>query len=245
MRTLLLVCLSVVLAGCYSAGAPHAKTAERGIVADSAGGFYADGLADADLKQVVADPGDLPPMPTDPSRKVIYNADFEVRVSNLEHARERTRAIAVELGGHMQKEQNLAVTLRVPAAGFAAAVEQIGALGPIVSREVTASDVTEEFLDLEIRLKVKQDYLAQLNRLYEQGGALKDLLEIKREVDKVTEEIERLKGRLRFLGDRIAMSTITVRFQLTTTHIDRRFKLPFSWLETLGIENLLTTNRGA
>jgi len=245
MRTLVLVCLTAVLAGCSSTGSPRAKAVERGIVADSAGAFYADGRTTENLAVVTheaARPSNLPPMKAGPDRKVIYNAAFEVRVTNLEHARERTRAIATDLGGYMQKEQDLAVTLRVPSARFAAAVEQIGSLGRIVSRSVNADDVTEQFVDLEIRLRVKQEYLAQLNRLYEQGGALKDLLDIKREIDKVTEEIERLKGRLRFLGDRIAMSTITVRFKVTTTHIDRRFKLPFSWLETLGIERLLTTN---
>jgi hypothetical protein len=69
---------------------------------------------------------------------------------------------------------------------------------------------------------------------------LKDLLEIKREIDKVTEEIERLKGRMRYLGNRIAYSTVVVRFQVAVHPVDRTFKLPFAWLETLGVDRLLT-----
>lgn len=245
MRILVLVCLAAALAGCAVAPGAHAKASERTIAADSAGAFYADGLtANPEPEMVRHDAvGRISPRaPAAPSRKVIYNANFTVRITNLEHARGRARALAADLGGYVQMEQDLAVTLRVPAAKFDTAVEQIGSIGRITSRSVTANDVTEQFVDLEIRLKVKQDYLEQLNRLYEKGGDLKDLLEVKREIDKVTEEIERIKGKLRFLGDRITLSTIVVRFDVTVTHIERSFKLPFSWLETLGIENLLTRN---
>ncbi len=182
--------------------------------------------------------------PRGPARLVIHTADVEVQIKNADRARRDARAIAKTRGGHVQFEGDNRVVLRVPAAEFDAALAEAMALGPVLSREVAAQDVTEEYVDLELRLRVRSRYLAELERLYERGGSIKDLLEIKREMEKVTEEIERIKGRIRFLKDRVSMATITVRFRVVVrAAVDPDFKLPFPWLNDLGIDALLGVRR--
>ncbi len=175
----------------------------------------------------------------DLARKVIYTADFQVRIVSLDPALERARKMAEDLGGFVLEERIDEIRLRVPVGRFKEAVSRISEIGRILSRRVRATDVTEEYVDLEIRLDVKKRFLMELQELYKKGGELKDLLEIKREIDKVTEEIERIKGRLRYLKNRVAFSTITVKFKVATQHLDRTFRLPFLWLEDLGIDRLL------
>lgn len=179
-----------------------------------------------------------------PARLVIHSADLEVQVKSADRARGAVREIAKSRGGHVQFEGDDRVVLRVPADAFDAALAEAMALGPVLSREVTAQDVTEEYVDLELRLRVRTRYLAELERLYERGGSIKDLLEIKREMEKVTEEIERIKGRVRFLKDRVTLATIIVRFRvIVRAAVDPDFKLPFPWLNELGIDALLGVRR--
>jgi hypothetical protein len=70
---------------------------------------------------------------------------------------------------------------------------------------------------------------------------VEESLKIERELERLTGEIERLKGRMRFLQDRNAYSTITVSFQpKEPDHInDELFRLPFDWLDSLGLQWLL------
>jgi len=232
----------LVLAGCHMAGSPAAHRS-----AEVASGILAIDSDEA-LDRPRADPvepsaaapffGDSAAGPAD--RQVIYTGDFKLRVSNRDEARDRTVKLAEELGGYVQEEREEMIMFRVPAAKFRDAVRRVSEIGRILSREVLATDVTEEYVDLKIRLEVKKKFLSELQELYAKGGALKDLLEIKREIDKVTEEIERLEGRMRYLTNRIAHSTVIVRFQVAARQVDRTFKLPFAWLETLGVDRLLT-----
>lgn len=56
---------------------------------------------------------------------------------------------------------------------------------------------------------------------------------------RLSEEIERMKGRLKLLSELSAYSTITVQFSERTSQIDGRVELPFSWLSEMGLRNLL------
>jgi len=234
MKCIFLSCLLLVQAGC--AVAPG-KASDAGLIAAEMA------VPDESAAGVEMDKSVLTPSPAEPTattRKIIYTADFLVRIMNPDMALDRTRQIATDLAGFVQEESTGMIRFRIPAERFRDAVKRISEIGRILERQVSASDVTEEYQDLEIRLAVKTKFLAELQELYDKGGSLKDLLEIKREIDKVTEEIERLKGRLRFLTNRIAFSTITVRFRVATRLMDRHFRLPFSWLDDLGIDVLLS-----
>ena len=69
---------------------------------------------------------------------------------------------------------------------------------------------------------------------------VEESLKIEAELDRLTERIERLKGKLRALEDRIALSRITVSFKTKQQeNIEPGFKLPFDWLRELGLQTLL------
>ena len=179
-----------------------------------------------------------------PQRLVIRIADLELRVVNPASARRKAREIAQSRGGFVKFEGDERIVLRVPADRFDDALDDAAKLGPILSREISATDVTEEYRDLELRLRVRTKFLGELEALYERGGSLKDLLEIKREIEKVTEEIERIKGRIRYLKDRIALATITLRFRASSEDpMPGNFSLPFPWLKQLGVDHLLEGHR--
>jgi hypothetical protein len=87
---------------------------------------------------------------------------------------------------------------------------ELQSLGKVLERQVTAEDVTEEFVDSQARLrnlkKTEERLVAHLSRT----GKLSDTLLVEKELTRVRQEIEQIEGRLRFLSHRIAFSTITL-----------------------------------
>jgi hypothetical protein len=78
------------------------------------------------------------------------------------------------------------------------------------SRNVTATDVTEEYVDLDARLGVKRALEARYLQLVQSAATTGEALEVERSLSAVREDIERIEGRRRYLASRVELSTITV-----------------------------------
>ena len=173
-------------------------------------------------------------------RKVVYTARLQIIVADVAAALDRGEAIAKQLGGYVQHLGGDRVTLRVPAAKFQLAVDDLARLGPLADRDITAQDVTEQYTDLEIRLANARATLKRLQAILEKTTNVKDVLAVEKELARVRTEIERMQGRMNLLASRIAYATITVTFRRSSDvpqHI--RMRLPFWWLRELGLETLM------
>ena len=102
------------------------------------------------------------------------------------------------------------MTVRVPQDQFFTALERIETLGEVQSKNVGSEDVSEQFIDLEARLRStlreEESMLALLGR----SVTVSEVLAIERELARVRSEIERLQGQLNFLERRVALATISV-----------------------------------
>ena len=107
--------------------------------------------------------------------------------------------------------QPTSLTLRVPAAAFDRAMSALRALAEeVLAEQVTARDVTEEYTDLDARLRNLQAAETQLLALVEQASTVDDLLKVEKRLSEVRGEIEQLQGRFNVLENRIALATIRV-----------------------------------
>ncbi len=107
--------------------------------------------------------------------------------------------------------------MRVPATQFQAALDQIHSAGNrVVAEKITGLDVTEEFIDLEARVRTQKALEAQFLEIMKQARKVEDALEVQRQIAEVRTEIEKLEGRKRFLANRASLSTITVNLQTPT-----------------------------
>jgi hypothetical protein len=172
---------------------------------------------------------------------LIYTAQVSMSVYQVTASLAKVEAIARELGGFLAKRDDASITIRVPAATFDQAVTRIESVGDVLHKNVAAEDVTDEFHDLEIRLKSAKAVQTRLSELLAKATKVEDSLAIERELDRVSGEIERIEGRLKFLRDRAAFSTITVRFEAKSTDQlgDAPFKLPVGWLYEIYLSRLL------
>ena len=151
-------------------------------------------------------------------RKVISSAYIVIELEAVPEAASQVGVIAESLGGFVEQLsssgdsefQRATVNIRVPQDQFFPALERIEALGTVLSRDIGSEDVSEQFIDLEARLKNALGEEQSLLSLLEKAGVVSEVLAIERELFRVRSEIERFQGRLNFLERRVDLATISV-----------------------------------
>jgi hypothetical protein len=170
---------------------------------------------------------------------LIYTARVTMAVYQVEQGLVAVEKIARDNGGYLALKRDKEITIRVPRNRFEPALAQIDKIGDVLHRDIQALDVTDEFVDTEIRIKNGRAMQTRLKILLDKAN-VKEALEIEKEMRRVTEELELLEGKLKLLKDKIAYSTITVAFEPRGSTIQStRIKLPFPWLVQLGLPTLL------
>jgi hypothetical protein len=87
------------------------------------------------------------------------------------------------------------------------------AAGSVTAQKITGKDVTEEFIDLEARLRTQRALEAQLLEIMKRAQEVDDAIAVQRELTTVRTEVERVEGRRRFLENQSSLSTISVTIQ--------------------------------
>jgi hypothetical protein len=103
------------------------------------------------------------------------------------------------------------VTVRIPAAQFENTISEVKELASEVTRETTSGqDVTEEYVDLSARLRNLEATAARVRSFLDNAQDVKEALAVNQELSRLEGEIEAMKGRLQFLSQSAAFSTLTV-----------------------------------
>ncbi len=84
-------------------------------------------------------------------------------------------------------------------------------------KEISSEDVTEQFIDLEARLKAKKELESRYLELLKKANKISEILEIEKELVLIREEIESKQGQLNYLQNRVSMSTLEITFYKQTT----------------------------
>jgi hypothetical protein len=158
-------------------------------------------------------------------RKIIRNADLTIEVTSPTEVQSKVTSIAEAHGGFVVNSEakqrdngdatnrtlDIKLVVRVPENQFGVVLDQVRSLANNRNEEkITGQDVTEEFIDLEARIKTQRALEAQFLQIMKQAGKIADALEVQRQIAEVRTEIEKLEGRKRFLENRSSLSTITV-----------------------------------
>jgi hypothetical protein len=156
-------------------------------------------------------------------RMIIWTGDISLVVKDAGESLEQVEAIARDLGGYVvnssswyQEEQLRArLTIRVPAEEFDTAMARLKDLAiRVESRNVSAQDVTEDYTDLDSRLRnleaTETELLELLTEVRERTRKAEDVLAVHRELSNIRGQIEQVKGRMQFLEKMTAMATINI-----------------------------------
>lgn len=164
--------------------------------------------------------------------KIIRDASIEIHVDDFDAAWSSITRTAAQVGGYISNattdfetvdEQRYAfgsATIRIPSERFDEVLSGVAGLGERISQTVNGQDVTEEYVDIEARLRHWRSVEMFTLGLMEQATTIEESLEIQQRLDDVQLTIEQLAGRQRYLDSRVAFSTITVGItELPTTII--------------------------
>ena len=201
------------------------------------GGMLALAMNDAGKAKAVSDAPHSAAM-------LIYTANLSLAVYQVEPGLDAVDRVAREEGGYLSAREDNAITIRVPRDRFDDALARIEKLGDVTHRDIKAQDVTDEYVDLQARLKNAYAIRDKLTDLLSRAS-VKEALDIEKELGRVTEDIERMEGKLKLLRDQIAFSTITVTFApLAVEQVHESSLLaPFPWLRQLGLQSLLNVHQ--
>ena len=153
-------------------------------------------------------------------RLILRTGQAGIEVDSLEAGMARLRQLAQRAGGFVadaavqsgrDQVPRATLELKVPSAGFDELTEGLQPIGRLEFVNVSAEDVSEEFVDLTARAANGhrlEERLVELLRT--RTGKLQDVLTVERELARVREEIERIEGRLRYLQTSARLSTLSV-----------------------------------
>lgn len=153
-------------------------------------------------------------------RQIIYRANMTMEVADYAEAQSQVKDLLHVSDGYilqfseMQSNYELGgnYVLKVPAVGFSSFIDSLDAMNPLsMQKNVQGQDVTEEYVDLSSRLAAKEVVEARLLSFMENAQNAEDLVSFSRELASVQEEIEQIKGRMRYLDQNVAYATVELR----------------------------------
>ncbi|MDW8212192.1 MAG: DUF4349 domain-containing protein [Roseiflexaceae bacterium] len=217
------IVLAVVLVSCGAAAVPASSPAQPQLVAmpTMAPVAPATGAPSLERGSGAASDQQLPPAS---ERLVIKNASVSLEVASVTEAEAAIRQKAEQLGGFVVSVQTYGsgdsmqstITFRVPAARFEEALSGVEGLAKkVLSRSVSGDDVTEEYVDLESRLRNLEATRDRLLDLLARADKVEDALQVNQALTDVQGQIEQIKGRMQYLKQSAAMSTITAELRPT------------------------------
>ncbi len=155
-------------------------------------------------------------------RMIVRTGEMELVVVDITQTVEDISGMALAFGGYVvtsyvygeEEEMRGWISFRVPDDKFETALAQLRDMAVTVELESTYSqDVTEEYIDLQARLgnaeATEQQYLALLDKAEE----IDDILDIYNSLSRIREEIEQLKGRIKYLEQTTSTSLISVSLE--------------------------------
>lgn len=151
-------------------------------------------------------------------RLIIKTADMSITVEQTDQSVEAATNIAINAGGYILSqqvwEQNgfryATMRVGVPVASFEQVMRSFRTLGLVASENASGEDVTEEFVDLESRLENLRITQERLQTFLSQATKIEDVIELNQELSRVEEEINVIEGRMTYLVNRAAFSTIAL-----------------------------------
>jgi hypothetical protein len=161
------------------------------------------------------------------ARKVVYKAELSVEVHSPGDAQAKITALAEREGGFVAsaaredsegRPADVTLVLKVPASRFNAILAEIRRLGDGKRAErIDSEDVTDEYVDLEARLRVQTRLEEQLLELLRTATTVDAALHVHKELASVRTEIERIQGRKQLLEREVTLSTIRVTLSAPPT----------------------------
>lgn len=152
-------------------------------------------------------------------QKIIKNANLRFQSSNLKESYDIVLAASKKYKGIIQNdtegtydnEMYRNFTIRIPGNNFDNFIDDISkGVDYFDRKEISSEDVTEEYIDVASRIKTKKMLEQRYLELLKKAGKVSEMLEVEQQLSAIREEIEAKEGRLKYLQNKVAYSTINL-----------------------------------
>ena len=176
-------------------------------------------------------------------RLIVYAASLSVGVFEPEKSAQAAIEFVEKLGGYMKSRTNNDLVLRVPADQFFAFIKELESYGLMASRVINSEDITSQFVDLSLRLNNLLVTRTRLQAVLEKARNVEETLAVERELNRVSGEIEQIKGRLRLFTNLVDFATVQLTFfvrhgQNAVTGSPVKVDTPIYWIKRFDVVTL-------
>lgn len=154
-------------------------------------------------------------------KKLIKNGEVGFQVNSLAATKQKIEGALKASGGYIAKENSYdysnnptdELIVRVPAKDFDKFLTAVlDGIEKIDYKRIDIEDVTEQFVDIEARLKSKRQLESKYADLLTKASSMEDILKIQKEMESIREEIESAEGRLKYLSNQVGYSTLKINY---------------------------------
>lgn len=154
-------------------------------------------------------------------QKIIKTGDIRFETNDLAETYNKITTAAQKYNAIVQNDTEgkdygsvfRRIIVRVPSKNFDSFLSEISkGVAYFDNKEIASQDVTEEYIDINARLKAKKVLESRYLELLEKAKKVTEMLEIERQLSLIREEIESKEGQIRYMQSQISMSTITIEF---------------------------------
>ena len=232
----------VGLAGCGGEAETTSATRAAGtattaapMVTTTAGGVYEGDHGEAaspssGVDQAMA--GTLTALEATSTQKIISDArlELEVEKGKFQTVLDQAILLADRYGGYLVSSTSYAggeddsmrsgtVAVRIPSSSFNRALSDASKLGTLKNQSLTSQDVTEEYVDLEARIKNAEANVQSLVALLQKAQTVDEILYVRSVLISAQDSLESLKGRMRYLEEHTSYSTISLTIYETGVEV--------------------------
>lgn len=143
-------------------------------------------------------------------RKILFSAFMTLAVAHPDTANSRIEEIAEKYKGYVNQAGSYQTIIRVKSDQLNQAIEEISLLGKVRNKSLSGQDVTEEFLDYQIRLDNAEKARSRYLELLAKAENVESALLVEKELERLNETIDLLKGKMNRINHLSEYSTITI-----------------------------------
>lgn len=155
----------------------------------------------------------------DIGRKIIRNGDVSIELTDYEKSlkliKDTLKNFDCEISNESENNYSSYITntivIRVKASQFDSLLAAVlSGNGKIVSKNIYSNDVTQQYVDIFIRLKNKKAVLDRYRSILARANTINEVLSVEQYIRQIEEEIETAEGQLLYWDDQSSYSTLTL-----------------------------------
>jgi hypothetical protein len=185
--------------------------------------LYSDAVA---AKRMMGSGADF--LQPDSEQKIIRSASLTYEVQTLETSLETLSSRISEYKGYVQHENQYQrgnriyynLNIRIPAESFDTFIDEIlqgKDIRRLEEKNISARDVTEQFIDIEVRLATQRQALKRYRELLQKAETVSDMIAVEEHIRRLQSEIESQEARLEYLSRQVDMSEVRISMYETTS----------------------------